>query len=131
MKMEVRGRDVEITKSLRAYVERRLSFALDRFAARIRTVRLRLADINGSRGGVDKSCLLDVSLARTSPITIESRASTVRGAIDTVAGKVGRVVAQRFNRKHEFRQFRNAAKSLFRMPLLSGAPIKSRGVSPL
>ena len=131
MNMEVRGRDFEITKTLRAYIERRLSFALDRFADRIGTVRLRLADINGFRGGVDKSCLLDISLARKSPITIESRSCTVRGAIDAAAGKVARVLARRLNRKHQFRQTRNAARSLFRMQQPSGTPLQCRGSSPL
>jgi len=76
MKLEIRGRDIEITDMLRTYVQRRLGFALDRFAERIRIVRLKVGDMNSARGGVDKRCQLAISLAHSSPITLESRAST-------------------------------------------------------
>lgn len=130
MKLEIRGRDVQITETLRAYIERRLRFALDRFAVRIGKVRLRVADVNGSRGGVDKHCRLEIWLGRTSPINLESRASSIRAAIDSIARKVGRVIARRVNRRHEFRLSRNPAGPLFGMPSLSLALHQSRGVSP-
>src|SRR5579864_8541544 len=107
MKLEVRGRAVEITEMVRRYAERRLGFALDRFAERIRIVRLKVGDMNSSRGGVDKRCQLTISLAHSSPMTLESRASTVQGAIDRIASKVGGLVERRFKRKHEQRRFRN------------------------
>ena len=113
MKLEIRGLNVEVTDSLRTYAQRRLGFALDRFAERIRTVRLKLGDINGSRGGVDKCCQLAISLAHSSPITLESRASTVQGAVDRIANKVRRLVERRFVRKHEQRRFRKADRRLF------------------
>jgi len=118
MKLEVRGLNVEITDSLRAYAQRRLGFALDRFAERIRTVRLKLGNMNGSRGGVDKRCQLAISLAHSSPITLESRASTVQGAVDRIASKVRSFVERRFVRKHEQRQFRKGDRRPFALPPL-------------
>jgi len=118
MKLEVRGLNVEITDSLRTYAQRRLGFALDRFAERIRTVRLKLADMNGSRGGVDKRCQLAISLAHLSPITLESRASTAQGAVDRIASKVRRFVERRFVRQHEQRRFRTADRRSFALPSL-------------
>jgi len=129
MKLEIRGRDIEITDMLRTYVQRRLGFALDRFAERIRIVRLKVGDMNSARGGVDKRCQLAISLAHSSPITLESRASTVQGAIDRIAGKVGSLVERRFGRKHEQRRFRNATRQPFELspssvttPGLRGGP---------
>lgn len=117
MKLEVRGLNVEITDSLRAYAQRRLGFALDRFAERIRTVRLKLGDMNSSRGGVDKRCQLAISLAHSSPITLESRASTVQGAVDRIASKVRSFVKRRFVRKQ--RRFRKADRWPFALPSLA------------
>ena len=62
MQLQVRGRNIELTEALRAHVERRLQFALSRFGQRIGRVLVRLADVNGPRGGDDKSCHVDVNL---------------------------------------------------------------------
>ena len=104
MKLEIRGRHVQITNTIRAYVERRLSFTLDRFAERIRIVRLKVGDVNGPRGGVDKHCQLAVSFAHSSPITLEAYGLTVQGAIDRVSSKVGNLIARHFWRSRKRRR---------------------------
>lgn len=119
MKLEIRGLKIEITDSLRTYAQRRLCFALDRFAERIRTVRLKLGDMNGSRGGVDKRCQLGILLAHSSPITLESRASTVQGAVDRIASKVRSFIERRFVRRQEQRRFRKADRRPFVLPPLT------------
>ncbi len=119
MKLEIRGLKIEITDTMRTYAQRRLGFALDRYAERIRTVRLKLGDVNGSRGGVDKRCQLAILLAHSSPITLESRASTVQGAVDRIAGKVRTFVERRFVRKHEQRRFRKADRRPLALPSLA------------
>jgi ribosome hibernation promoting factor len=119
MKLEIRGLKIEITDSLRTYAQRRLAFALDRFAERIRTVRLKLDDMNGQRGGVDKRCQLAISLAHSSSITLESRASTVQGAVDRIASKVRSSIERRFMRKQEQRRFRKADRRPFALPPLA------------
>jgi len=127
MKLEIRGRHVEITDMLHTYAQRRLGFALDRFVERIRVVRLKVGDMNSSRGGVDKRCQLAISLAHSSPITLESRASTVQGAIDRIAGKVGSLIERRFERKHEQRRFRKATRQLFELPASPVTILRLRG----
>jgi ribosome hibernation promoting factor len=119
MKLEIRGLKIEITDSLRTYAERKIGFALDRFAERIRTVRLKLGDMNGSRGGVDKRCQLAISLAHSSPITLESRAATVQGAVDRIASKVRSFIKRRFVRKQEQRRFTKADLRPFALPPLA------------
>jgi putative sigma-54 modulation protein len=48
--------DTDLTQALRAYIDRRLLFALGRFGRRVGRVRVRITDLNGPRGGVDKAC---------------------------------------------------------------------------
>ena len=117
MKLEIRGLQVEITDSLRSYAQRSLGFALDRFAERIKTVRLKVRDLNGSRGGVDKCCHLAISLAHASPIILETRASTVQGAIDRSAAKVRSLVERQLMRRHKQRRRRRDSEKL-----LGGSP---------
>lgn len=52
------------------FVQRRLEFALGRFAGRIRSLQVRLSDVNGPRGGRDKKCLIAVRLTSPSRIVI-------------------------------------------------------------
>jgi ribosome-associated translation inhibitor RaiA len=118
MKLEIRGRHVHITRTIRAHVERRLGFALDRFAARIRIVRLKVGDVNGLRGGVDKHCQLAVWFMHSSPIILESRDLTVLGAIDRVFNKVGCVVARHFGNNRN-RQSSRSVRNLFEPPSFS------------
>ncbi len=100
MRVDIRGRDVYITESLRAHIERKLGFALDRFTGQIREVRVMLADLNGPRGGIDKCCQLEISLAPSSKIVMEDRASNVYAAIDRLADKAGIYVGRRLERAH-------------------------------
>jgi hypothetical protein len=41
---------------------RRLVFALDRFSRRVRSLYVRLSDVNGPRGGSDKRCTIVIRL---------------------------------------------------------------------
>jgi len=58
--------------SLRAYAERRLAFALDRFEDRARRVIIRIRDINGPRRGVDSLCSITLTLRDGRRIEAES-----------------------------------------------------------
>ena len=119
MKLEIRGRDVEITETIRGYIERRLGFALDRFAERIRIARLKIRDVNSCRGGVDKYCRLAVSFAHASTIAVESRDVTVHGAIDHISSKVGDLLARRFKRTRERRRSGTPLRQVFDSPSFS------------
>jgi len=116
MKLEIRGRQVEITESIREYIERRLAFALDRFAQKIRLVKLRVRDVNSFRGGVDKHCQLAISFTYSSPITVESRDSSVQGAIDRAAVKVRSLLARHFGRGRKRRRAGKPAHERFDTP---------------
>jgi hypothetical protein len=47
-----------------ALARRRLEFTLGRFAGRVRSLTVRLTDVNGPGGGPDKKCLIAVRLTR-------------------------------------------------------------------
>lgn len=50
--------------------QRRLEFALGRFAGRVRSLSIRLSDQNGPRGGADKKCLISVRLERPRKVVV-------------------------------------------------------------
>jgi ribosomal subunit interface protein len=95
MQIEVSGNGIAVTPELREYAQRRLHFALGRFANRIKRVRIRLADVNGPRGGVDVHCrvrvrgkdiegLLTTALALNPETAINEAAARMRRRIERV-----------------------------------------------
>lgn len=76
---------------------RRLEFALGRFASRIRSLRVRLTDLNGPRGGLDKQCLVTVRLDRPRRVIViedvdPDEAVAMSRAVERAARAVSRAV---------------------------------------
>jgi putative sigma-54 modulation protein len=113
MQFEIRGRDLSISQASHDYIERRLRFALDRFATRIRRVRVTLGDLNGPRGGIDKCCKLAISLDRSSTIVVESHGSNVYAAIDCIADKAATYIGRRLKRPQGRNPWRRISELLF------------------
>ncbi|HWI19449.1 MAG TPA: HPF/RaiA family ribosome-associated protein [Vicinamibacterales bacterium] len=87
------GADVPAAVAERA--RRRVQFALDRFSSRVRAVRVRITDINGPRGGIDKQCIVAVRLQHpTRLMLIEHIAADFGEAVDRAADRAGRSVAR-------------------------------------
>jgi hypothetical protein len=85
----------QIPEEAVALLRRRLEFALGRFSARLRQVSARVADVNGPRGGIDKSCVITLHLERWArPIVIEDVDVDPMVAIDRAADRAGRAVAR-------------------------------------
>jgi len=126
MQFEIRGRDINISQVLRDYIERRLRFALDRFAGRIRQVHVTLGDLNGPRGGIDKCCKLAISLDRSSTIVVESQASNACAAVDRVADKAATCIGRILKRPHGRNPLRRIAELLFQESTSAVAPANLR-----
>ena len=89
MQLDIRGRNLRLTPSLLDHVDRRLRFALGRFAARLSRVAVRLGDVNGPRGGIDKRCCIHLEL-RGKALTIEEVDADLYVANDRASERAGR-----------------------------------------
>jgi len=75
--------------------QRRIEFALGRFAGRVRSLSVRLTDLNGPRGGLDKKCLIAVRLTRPRRvIVIEDVDSDPAVVVSRAAERVSRAVSR-------------------------------------
>ena len=100
MKLELHSSRISVSESTRSYVERRLAFAFGRFADVIQNVAVRLEDINGPRGGVDKLCRIRVKLTgERNPVIAEVVDTEIRAAVDVAADRTGRAVARQLDRR--------------------------------
>jgi putative sigma-54 modulation protein len=65
MDADIRILSTDLTEALQSYIERRLHFSLGRFGRRMGRARVRITDVNGSRGGANKSCQISAELHST------------------------------------------------------------------
>lgn len=101
MRITVHGRNIEVSDALREYVQFRLSFALGRFESRVARATVRLTDVNGPRGGVDKRCRILVALGSAGSLATEDTDPNLHTAIDRAAGAAGVAVARALERRRE------------------------------
>ena len=100
MRLEVHSSRLNVSERTHSYVNRRLAFALGRFDDVIHNVVVRLEDINGPRGGVDKLCSVRVNLlGQKKPVMAEVLDTSIQASIDMAAERVGRSVARQLNRQ--------------------------------
>ncbi|MCR9199392.1 MAG: HPF/RaiA family ribosome-associated protein [Planctomycetaceae bacterium] len=112
-----------VSHSVKLHLERRLGFALGRFADVISAIDVRLEDINGPRGGIDKMCRLRVNLpGAATPVIVEVTDQDLRAAIDIAADRMGRAFSRRLDRRTGRRWGRRSTVELPE-PLLHGDPL--------
>lgn len=112
MQIEIWGREIQMSERLHDHIERRVHFALERFAERIKRVRVQVRDLNGPRGGVDKSCQLVISLVPAATVVLETRGSNIYAAIDCLVGRAATSVVRRLKRTHGRGRFGRISKNL-------------------
>lgn len=83
----------------RSYIGRKLGMKLGKFAASIERVSVRVADVNGPRGGVDQRCRVKVVLSGLPSVVVERRHSNVDAAIDAALRATGESVRRTVGRR--------------------------------
>lgn len=91
------SRPDEWSTETEALAQRQLQFALGRFGNRVRTLTVRLSDLNGPKGGVDKRCLVTVRLSRPRRVVVvedvdANEAAVIARAVDRASRAVARAV---------------------------------------
>lgn len=94
MNLDVRGVNVPISRAVEGHVERRLSASLQRFFGRVERVTVRLMDLNGPRGGIDKRVRVAVGIAGAPDVVVQESSPDLYHAIDAAASRAKRSVAR-------------------------------------
>ena len=100
MQMEIQARDFALTRALGSFIKRRVNLVLSSRYDQIQRIIVRLSDINGPRGGIDKRCQIQISLPRLADIVVEHTESNLYVAIDRATDRAGRTVNRRLERQH-------------------------------
>lgn len=104
MEVSVRGRHVDMSEPFRMYAGRRVQFAVGAFERRIDHADVRIEDINGPRGGIDKSCAVTVTLKGGGSVRARSASGDAYAAVDLAAGRIRSALARRLGMRDERRR---------------------------
>ena len=109
---------IELSSRLKAYVGRRVHFSLGRFADRIRGLCIRLRDVNGPRGGLDKRCDILIDAGPRHRIVIRERQATIHAAVAFAAERARRALRRHVNvaangRRARGREFANREETVW------------------
>jgi len=99
MQIDIQTQNFSLSRALRNHVERRASFALTCCEGHIKRVVVRLSDINGPRGGVDKCCQLQVVLVSLRDVVVKDIEADMYAAIDRATSRAGRTVTRKISRQ--------------------------------
>lgn len=94
------------SKALVEHTHRRLGFAVDRFANSVRQIRVRIADVNGPRGGLDKHVRIVATLSGKGAITVDGSGSDAYATCDWVVEKLKNALGRALERKRPERGLR-------------------------
>lgn len=100
-KFDIRMPDGDMSDALSGWVHDRLERHLGKYSAQIESIDVRFADENGPKGGVDRNCMIHVTISALPPIVVEVKAGEEREAFDLAAGRMERAV-KRSMEKHGF-----------------------------
>jgi ribosome-associated translation inhibitor RaiA len=104
MKVRIQQGKAEMQTGTEEAILERVHFALARLSHRIQTLQIRLDDMNGPRGGVDKRCVMEAVLAHHGRLVVEVSDEDLLAAVSRAARRLARRVADEFERTRDLRR---------------------------
>ena len=98
LELEIRMVDIDRVNALRAYLRRRVRFALGRFSPSVRRVTVRMANETAEDLGTEVQ--ITVALFSGGRIVLRERAADLHGAIDAAVNRLARTITRRIERIH-------------------------------
>ncbi|QQR81914.1 MAG: HPF/RaiA family ribosome-associated protein [Deltaproteobacteria bacterium] len=102
MKILMRGKRIHLTEEVKESIHRRIYFSVGRFATWIRDIKIMLTDMNGPRGGVDKSCQVNIRLKPYGEVYMEDQSEDLQTVIYQIFDRLNRALDRKI--KREFHQ---------------------------
>lgn len=98
MTLDIRTQGVQLPPDLRSKIDERIRSALGRFVARAAKVTVRLRDINGPRGGVDKHCRIEVNVRGHRPLAVEDYDCEILPVVSKTTDRLRRALSRATHR---------------------------------
>ena len=103
MKIDIRTLNERLDRNERIFVERRLRFALAKFGDSVSRAIVRVEDLNGPRGGLDKRCHIEVRMRGRGVLVVEVRDVELGPAVARAAERMARRVRDELTTRRTLR----------------------------
>lgn len=114
MQMDIHAQPFKLTAALEQHVAQRVEHAIGTASKTVRGVMVRLLDVNGERGGVDKTCRIVAWLSRGDAVIVEAVDRDLYTAIDAASVKLRVTLGRRLDRRRTLRrEFANRRLRLY------------------
>jgi len=101
MDLTVHGHHIPVSDDLATHAQTRFAAALGQHDGWVTNVTLRLEDVNGPKGGLDKRCHATISLKAGGTIVVEEKTEDLYTAINAVADRAKQAVGRRIAKVRE------------------------------
>jgi hypothetical protein len=118
MKLQFRSNDRE-GRQWQERTASRLRHALGRLHGLVARMKVRLDDINGPAGGVDKRCNVEVLVQGSGPVAVSATARTWQDSVEAVASRLRQRVVLRLR-----------AATVKKQQTMAGMPVRARAGAP-
>lgn len=95
MVLRIHGHHLEVSDSLDAHITDRFNSALDQLDHMVQEITVRLEDVNGPKGGVDKRCHATVHLRSGATVVLDEKHEDMYAAVSMVADRLKSVVGRK------------------------------------
>lgn len=110
MRLEIRGRGIDVSEALYGHVNERVTRAFDRVSDRVRKVVVRVGGGRSPRGGyAPQHCQVRVELAGGGALMLEDIDDCAYSAVDRTVMRMRRVMHEHVVRRREPRRERRRA----------------------
>jgi hypothetical protein len=108
MQITFESRDPEAIQ-LQSVAERRVRLALRRLSWLAPRARVRMSDVNGPRGGIDKRCQIELTTDATGPVIVTSMARDWRSALHSAVARAARALLHNWQQTRQARRIQTTA----------------------
>lgn len=111
MQIQIHTHQFDLTDAIKQHIERGVGFTLGWSPEGLQKIHFRLSDINGPRGGIDKSCQIVLTFKGKKNLVVEDVQSDLYLAIDRALERASRSLSRQLARYREFQHQRFALAS--------------------
>ena len=110
MNMIIQAQGFKLTRSLESYTREQITKAVGNCSEKIERVVVRLKDINGPRGGIDKHCSVEIKLSNQPVTVVKKTSADMYTTVHRTASRAARTALRQLKRRRVIR-FKQNLKS--------------------
>ncbi|MGH1543617.1 MAG: hypothetical protein ACRBHB_24670 [Arenicella sp.] len=111
MQTAIQSPDFVITDALNLFIKDQIRKTMRGPAEHVEKLTIRLKDINGSKGGKDKECCVEIKLAEQAPVVVIKRNSNAYASIRSALVRASRTTLRRIQKRRFNKRHREADKT--------------------